>query len=236
MQTTEHILDMNGKWYRETRNRVELEVGDALARAVATNISVDFRRLVDVPGYGPINVRFESAGDSWWTLPIRSINFNTGFKVVDGIFIPTFAISERMEVLWEQPETDHTLAIVCVFHVSNSSDGPYVVHMYLYAMDVDGRAYRMPLANLYEHCEFCLGPYNQNSESAVSVILETLNQFSKSPWNSADLYDRNDQIKTAQFFRFSPSENGFTTLPVATVDWRVLCDKVSTPQLKNILL
>ena len=42
--------------------------------------------------------------------------------------------------------------------------------------------------------------------------------------------------RSQQFFRFQPTNETFTTLPIAAADWTTLCDKVSTDILERVVL
>ena len=73
------------------------------------------------------------------------------------------------------------------------------------------------------------GPATPRAE-CVTVSLE---QFRKSKWN-ADLMRTVE--RSQQFFRFSPTNETFTTLPIEAADWTTLCDKVSTDIMERVVL
>jgi hypothetical protein len=104
---------------------------------------------------------------------------------------------------------------------------------WLFACDGHHRSYRLPLPNLHDDCLLCTGSFADEYPSAAEGITASLEQFRKSKWN-ADLMRTAEQSQ--KFFRFQPTNETFTTLPIEAADWTTLCDKVSTEIAERIVL
>jgi hypothetical protein len=91
----------------------------------------------------------------------------------------------------------------------------------------------LPLPNLHDDCLVCTGQFPDQYKSASEAVNASLEQFRKSKWN-ADLLQGLE--RSQQFFRFQPTNETFTTLPIAAADWTTLCDKVATDILERVVL
>jgi len=243
---SQFIISDSGVFYREDITRREIVPGDAFQRAFTTNIVSTCRNLLELPSHGPVHMVYEQMQQTWhFSVPMESINFRTTFKAIgkddkykDQLY-PTFAPKEssetQLEIEWNRAAAmanqDATMRIRFLVQVKPDSRNPdaYYAHdHYLFAFDGRGVAYRLPIANLFDTCQVCMGSYDSKSTTAMGAVIQALRQFRSASWN-ADLFKSSDTIW--KFVRFKALEKGFETQPIIGA-WTTMCEKVAPPQLK----
>ena len=243
MNTTQFVIDLSGRFYRETIDRSPIDPGDALLKALSASApAVKLKNLFVMPGCGPVSVSIESGGRQYWTVPLTEIVFRSTFKAVTTESGPEMYPSFQKEgpnlsIAWNIAEAiagKETPAIRFVAQVVLSGGLYYVEKQHIYALSTDGNAYIMPMANVYNSGEICAGDYNSQSETAAGAVEKAIAQFRSAPYNR-DLYESAYESLTAKFFHFKPLQTGFQTLPIVG-DWWRLCEKVSVPLLKYVIL
>lgn len=228
------VIEGDGRMFREETHRSEVEPGDAFQRALTSDITVRLRNFIELPEYGFCHVVADSHGPSqWWSIPMPTLNFRTTFATKDGIMYPTFLPAGQTE----------TPVLEIPWSIFDAFDGQaepmylrFVVQLkpvgaqwcandhYLYALDRRKGCWRLPIANLYDTCQVCMGEYISTAPSAYDSVQKALAQFRRASWNS-DLFYNRDTI--SDFVRFKPLEKGFETLPIRGA-WANSCAKVST--------
>lgn len=239
---TQFIISDDGTFYREETTLRQIIPGDAFQRAFTTNIVTTSRNLVELPSHGLVHMVHELTAGVWhFSVPMETINFRTTFKPIttekhkDQLY-PTFAAKEStdtiMEIEWNRAAAmasqDVAMRIRLLVQVKMHGDGYYAYDHYLFAFDGRGVAYRLPIANLFDTCQICMGKYDAISSTAMGSVILALRQFRSASWN-ADLFRNSDNVW--KFIRFKALEKGFETQPIIGA-WTTLCEKVSTPQLK----
>ncbi len=243
-ERTQFIINQEGRIFREYRKIDEINPGDALQRAFTINVVTTARNLMELPGYGPLHVVHQQSENCiHFSVPMETINFRSTFKAItadegykDQLY-PTFANKDSsepiIEIEWNRADAmikqDATMRIR--FHVMvkpSGTDQWSVVDHYLYAFDGRGVAWRLPIANLYDTCQVCMGVYNSASPTALGALHKALAQFRMAPWNSDLFYNAETVWK---FIRFKALEKGFHTQPILA-PWTTLCAKVSIAYLK----
>jgi len=245
MNESRFVIDTQGRVFLEHFERSEIEPGDALQKAFTTNVVTTARNFMELPGHGPIHVVHQQSDSTLHiSVPLETINFRTTFKAIkedDGYkdqFYPTFAHKDSgepiLEMEWNRADAmlkqDATMRIRFHLLIRPSSNGDqWLCHdHYLYAFDGRGVAWRLPLGNLYETCQVCMGQYNSTSPTVLEAVQKAIHQFRTAPWNS-DLFYQGDTIW--KFIRFKSVDNKFHTQPILA-PWTTLCTKVSTALLK----
>jgi hypothetical protein len=105
---------------------------------------------------------------------------------------------------------------------------------WLFAFSKDNNGYRLPLPNLHDECSICTGEFDDSYDTALGGIVASLEQFNQSKWNS-DLM--RTVAQSQKFFRFRPTNETFTTLPIEAADWTTLCgERVSTAIMDRVIL
>lgn len=242
-ETMEFYINLEGRIFREYRQRKEIDPGDALQRVFTTNIVTTTRNFMELPGYGPIHVVQQQADQTLHiSVPLETINFRTTFKAItadegfkDQLY-PTFAVKNSpepiLEIEWNRADAmikqDATMRIR--FHVMVKPHGEQwtAYDHYLYAFDGRGVAWRLPIANLFNTCQVCMGEYSSLSPTVLGAVQKALAQFRIAHWNADLFQNQNDVWK---FIRFKALEKGFHTQPIL-VPWTTMCEKVSTAYLK----
>lgn len=242
-EKTQFMITTEGRIFRHYQQIEEIDPGDALQRAFTTNVVTTTRDLLELPGYGPIHlVAQQQENKLHFSVPLETINFRTTWKAIaadegykDQLF-PTFADKNSaepiIEIEWNRADAmlkqDATMRIRFHIIVQPDSGGWAAVDHYLYAFDGRGVAWRLPIANLFNTCQVCMGTYSSQSPTALGAVHKALAQFRTAPWNADLFYNANDVWK---FIRFKALDKGFNTQPIVG-PWTTMCNKVSTTLLK----
>ena len=231
METTEIILRENGTLTERVIRERDLNAGPAVLAALTESVTRSVRQVLRLPEWGAVHASV-GLDDTLWTVVLDRLPLATRFRLVADVLVPAFAAESDLELslVWQVPR-DMRLAFVVR---TESEEGEVVIHQnYLFACDTRNRAYRLPLPNLFDDCKVCTGEFARTHPSGAAAVAASVEQFRASPWN-ADLMPAIE--RSQQCFRFQPTNESFTTLPIATADWTTLCDKVSTAVSERIVL
>ena len=231
METTEIILRDNGTLTERVIRERDLAPGPAVLDALTERVTRTVRNLLRLPDWGVVHASI-GLKDTLWTVAIDRIPLHARFRLINGVLVPAFASATDLELplVWHAP-AEVRLAFVVRTEFANECvrvDGNW-----LFACDRDNRGYRLPLPNLHDDCLICTGNFDDRYDSGAACVAASLEQFRKSKWN-ADLMRTIE--RSQQCFRFQPTNDTFTTLPIAVADWTTLCDKVSTPIMERVIL
>lgn len=238
---TQFVIEADGQIFREDINRIAVDPGDALQRAFTTGICTRVRNIMEIPGYGMAHMVYEADQvTQHWSIPMEKINFRTTFRANEnGELYPTFAAANQtvepiIEIEWDKAQAmsgqESTMNIRFIALVKATGEQWYVVDHYLYAFDGRKTCYRLPIANLYDTCQICMGEYRSTANTALESVQKALAQFRTASWNSDLFYNESDIQK---FIRFKPLEKGFQTLPIKS-GWTTSCQKIATAYLKFV--
>jgi hypothetical protein len=100
----------------------------------------------------------------------------------------------------------------------------------------DQRGFQLPLPNLYDNCNLCMGVFNGEGQDAQSAFTLALKQFRTSHWN-ADLFNSDKRNFSGKMFRFKPVADKFEQVHVA--DWSnysFRCENATVNLLRNAML
>jgi len=231
METTEIILRENGALMERVIKERELDASQSVLGALTDDVTRDQRNVLNLPDWGRVHV---SVGlhDTLWTVAIRKIPLHARFRLINQVLVPAFASATDLELplVWQAPPE---VRLAFVIRLESDETGIRIGGNWLFACDADQRGYRLPLPNLHDDCLLCTGSFPDRYPSAAEGIAASLEQFRKSKWN-ADLMRTVE--RSQQFFRFQPTNETFTTLPIAADDWTTLCDKVSINIMERVVL
>jgi hypothetical protein len=231
METTEIILRENGTLAERIITERELEAGPAVLDALTEGVTRELRHVLTLPDWGPVHA---SVGltDTVWTVAINRIPLHTRFQLIDQVLVPVFTPAPDLELplVWQAPAA---VRLAFVIRMEEETAGVRITGNWLFACDAERRGYRLPLPNLHDDCLLCTGQFRDEYPSASEAVSASLEQFRKSKWN-ADLLQGLE--RSQQFFRFQPTNETFTTLPIAAADWTTLCTKVATDILERVVL
>jgi len=229
MQTTEIILKENGTLTERVIRERDLDAGQAVLDALTEGVTRTLRNVLPVPGWG---VAHASVGlhDTIWSVPIDRIPLHARFRLINGVLVPAFGSATDLELplTWRAPAE---VRLVFAVRTECSEGCARIAANWLMAFDSNRRGYRLPLPNLHDDCLICTGGFPDRHDSCAGCLAASLEQFSMSRWN-ADLMRTIE--RSQQFFRFQPTDESFTTLPIGATDWTTLCDKVSTATTERI--
>lgn len=243
---TQHVIDAEGRIFRETFTRMEVDPGDSFQRAFTTGLVSRMRNIIELPGYGPCHVVLEH--DSliqYWSVPLATINFRTTFQATKkddkdpGELFPTFGPKDSkeptLEIEWsladamvQQDEQMNLRFMVMVHQDRNQTYHTPKEGCFLYAFDGRKSCWRLPIANLYDTSQVCMGEFSSASPTSLGVVHKALAQFRSATWNS-DLFYDSDAVR--RFIHFRPEGTSFKTLPILS-PWTTFCQKISTATLK----
>jgi hypothetical protein len=135
-----------------------------------------------------------------------------------------------MPLVWRAPAE---VRLVFVVRTEMMGDCVAINGNWLFALNQDHNGYRLPLPNLHDECTICTGEFESGYDTAQAALIASLKQFDQSKWNS-DLM--RTVAQSQKFFRFQPTNETFTTLPIEAKEWTSLCDKVSSAILDRVIL
>ena len=231
METLEIILRDNGTLTERTIRERDLDVGPAVLAALTAGATRNLRHVLALPDALAVHA---SVGltDTLWTVRLDRLPLLTHFRLIADMLVPSFATPTDLELplVWHAPET---VRLAFVVRTTGADEGVTIDGNWLFACDENQRGYRLPLPNLFEDCKVCTGQFQDTYDSGAACVTASLEQFRKSQWN-ADLMRTVE--RSQQFFRFQPTNETFTTLPIAAADWTTLCDKVSSDILERVVL
>lgn len=231
MEHTEIIIRDNGtlteRIIRERDLQAEAEVLDALT----ADVTRKQRNVLPIPGWGRAHANV-GLSDTLWSVPIDRLPLKARFRVINGVLVPMFASLTDLEMpmVWQAPKE---VRLVFVVRTESSEDSVVVCGNWLFAFNADGNGFRLPLPNLHDECTICTGQFESRYPSAQAGVIASLEQFNQSKWNS-DLMTT--VAESQKFFRFRPTNETFTTLPIEATDWTTLCAKVSTAVMDRVIL
>lgn len=240
------VIDVDGKIFRQTTTKDEIDPGAALAMAFAKGVKTKIRGICEIPGYGVANACIEQeTGHQYWSLEINEIVFKTSFRTVEvkeghRELVPDFKVtsSEEISIPWDKnaamASQGSDLHIMFMAHIKPGVSTFQCGKNYLVAMDAKGATYRLPTSNVYNHGELCCGSFSSTSMTAAGSFRLALDQFRAAPWN-ADLTTSTNYEHISNFFHFKPMEKGFQTMPIKG-KWQTACQKISTPIFANVVV
>ena len=231
METIEIILRENGTLAERVIRERELDAGQAVLDALTDGVTRELKNVLALPDWGRVHASV-GLNDTLWTVVINHIPLHARFRLTNQVLVPAFASATDIEMplVWQAPES---VRLAFAVRTESEDEGMRVVGNWLFACDADHRAYRLPLPNLHDDCLICTGSFPDRYDSAGEAIAASLEQFRKSKWN-ADLMRTIE--RSQKFFRFQPTNETFTTLPIEAADWTTLCDKVSTDIMERVVL
>jgi len=99
---------------------------------------------------------------------------------------------------------------------------------YLFALDANKVAWKLPLPNIFEDGAVCMGRFDGGAESIQAAFALALGQFYNSAWNS-DLNSSQTSQKAGSMFMFKPTETSVEQVPMdESTHWSNLCTKIAT--------
>lgn len=243
METRSFRIDGEGRFFSEVLYSQEIEVTDAVAKAFQQGQLLTLHNVGSITTEDGtkhfLHVKHDtSTGWSYWTVQLTCLHINSAFRTIgegkDAFLSPKFrhgGSDPVMSVPWYPGAMDEkgVLPIVTLVISVKSSDLSSG-KQYLFAFDVKGNAYKMPMSNLYDTCELCCGQFDSYGSDQIDCVRKALEQFRKGAWN-ADLYSESLEESTKNFFRLHPEKEGFSTMPIVG-SWTKWCVKVSTPTVK----
>jgi hypothetical protein len=242
---TKFIIDAEGRFWREDTTIYDIEPGDQLQKAFTSGIVSRIRNVLNLPGHGHCHVVHElDSNTQHWSIPMNTINFKTTFGSLETEkwgkeLFPTFKANNDtehplIEIEWNKDEAmskqESQMNIRFVVQIRPYDNEWHAVDHYLYAFDGRNTAWRLPIANLYETAQVCMGDYNSRGATVVKVLEKAIAQLRTASWNS-DLFYDTDSVQ--KFVHFKPLEKGFQTLPIEGA-WTKQCQKVVTAYLKFV--
>jgi len=231
MEKIEIILRENGTLTERTTRERDLQAEDDVLDALTADVTRKQRNVMLIPEWG---VAHANVGlyDTVWTVPIDRLPLKARFRLLNGVLVPMFASTTDLEMplVWRPPAE---VRLAFVVRTDRADDRANVLGNWLFALNQDRNGYRLPLPNLHDECTLCTGEFEPSYETDQAAIIASLKQFELSKWNS-DLM--RTVAQSQKFFRFQPTNETFTTLPIEAKDWTSLCDRVSSAILDRVIL
>lgn len=166
------------------------------------------------------------------TVEVPHITLNANFEAVDGLILPKFVKKDAIPSLplrpqWVPPSGCRVRFLVQITALQVSD-------CYLVAFDADGKAFRLPLPNIFEDCKVCMGGFENRAPNIHRLVNQAVDQFFGSPWNT-DLLDDDKLRQCRELFRWK-AEGDQLVQQLPTDNWSKLCEKVAPATLDKFTL
>lgn len=230
-QTTEHIVDAQGKLKRRVITEAEIVIQDDIIAQFVANTTVkcpDFHHW----DLGQLHLATRG-GIVFTTLWIPYLTMRAPFRLANKLMVPQFQSREDpiMTLKWEPPDDMRLCFCMSVTLPTGVDQGFGCNYHYLFATDKAKAAYRLPLPNLYDDCRICMGTDSPITGGTLTeCVSRCLDIFQAAQWGSHLL----KSLENSQaFFKFDPKNDGFN--PVYPADWKALTIKVANDMTSNVL-
>lgn len=169
---------------------------------------------------------------------LRHLNISTQYKIgknkiLTPVFLPPADKPGAADHLpafvgrWVPPFSMRLMYAARIYELGSGRPHTSYNHgCFLIAWDEGGRAFRLPLPNLFDNCDMCTGQFNGSGDSIQEAFSKACEQMSRSEWNS-DLLDNSRLVGSEKMFRFEPGEGADMVSVPFTEDWKKLCPKVA---------
>lgn len=226
----EYVISPTGGIVIRNIQETDIRLGDNALSELNAKSPRRLANLDDIPNWGRVGVTTVGA-HNFYTVWINRIPMNARFRLLEGVMVPQFNSSTDplMTLVWDPRHLD--LKLKMLIRITREGNADVV---WLFAYDSQGKAWRLPLANVYEDCKLCTGQYDSYSDTHLGVVRKVLTQFEQGNWNK-DLWDGVEQ--THRFFRWAPKNDQFEVLPPSpdgTV-WTTLCKKVAHQFMEYVI-
>ncbi|HEV2695858.1 MAG TPA: hypothetical protein VG347_23415, partial [Verrucomicrobiae bacterium] len=223
MEKIEIVLRDNGTLTERTIRERDLRAEGEVLDALTADVTRQQRNVMTIPDWGLAHANV-GLSDTIWSVPIDRLPLKARFRLINGVLVPMFASTTDLEMplVWRPPTE---VKLVFVVRTELMGDLTAVQGNWLFALNADKNGYRLPLPNLHDECTICTGEFETGYDTDQAAIIASLKQFDQSKWNS-DLM--RTVAQSQKFFRFQPTNETFTTLPIDSKEWTGLCDKVSS--------
>lgn len=182
-----------------------------------------------------ISATIGGSQDICWCMVLNSLLIETNYAAsADGTWIyPQFVdrALPKFRLKWIVPGNMRlVLAVHCDVYGA-------ILASYLVAFDNAGRAYQLPISNIYKDCKLCTGSFTPKSHTVVDVLQASIDQLNNSNWQG-DLYEAHLLKKTQALFAFRGEGKEFIQVwdTAAGVDWTPYATKVATEFITNRVL
>jgi hypothetical protein len=218
---SELTMTEDGAITRRTVTEEVIDAGESVIESISTTITRKAQNVFEVPGWGPVNLAINVEG-CYYSMRLNKLPLKANFKIHEGILYPKFSASKEpvISMVWTPP-TDMKLVMLILMHPDSGK--VFFEYQWIFAFDLGGRAYRLPLGNLFDDAKLCTGSMENVHPTAQAVFVASLEQLERSQWQG-DL-DRSPE-STQKMFRFKPVDAGFEQQPSIGA-WSSLCLKIS---------
>lgn len=164
---------------------------------------------------------------------IRELHLNTRYKLwADGHLRPHYALDAnesfpKFTAKWIVPDNMKLIYSAALANKIDhwKADNNHRCHLMAFKEKV---AYRLPLPNLYDNGDICMGMFNGIGKTVAEAFTQSYDQFKKSEWN-ADLLDNSRQIGSDVMFKFDALEKTIeSVIHPDGFEWWKSCPKLST--------
>lgn len=227
-QKTEILILPDGKIIQRSIIETEKNIGHDVIERFSSGVVRSFPNVFSVEGR-PVEAFIEEGENGYFSTRVTKIPLKAPFKIEEGILYPKFSATNEpvFPMEWITPDEMWLQLIVKCYTRERKT---FIHTIWLIALDKENRAYRLPLANLFEDGRICIGDILNERVSAQDAVSAVWEQIKNSVWNG-DLDMNPDEAKS--MFRFKALADGFEQLPPLS-HWKELCRVIAPPILKII--
>jgi hypothetical protein len=233
MNITRFLIEPEGI-FKEVTTRTPIQVEDSLVACLYERSILKCWLLDRIPGFGNVSATITQRNALLTVFPPSlTLNVTIGLlpDLEDGskVCTPSF---EKNGILckleWTPPRG---MRVGFSSQIAMSSGA--IDKCWLYAVDDANRFRLLPLPNVFDGADVCMGEYSAGGP-VLDAFRSALNQFQSSPWN-ADLLNDRRREGCKKLFTFKVVKDGFEQLPVPN-NWADHCPIVGNDTLATRVL
>ncbi len=241
MNNKEYIIKPTGEVILRTITETELDASGKIMEIAKRHHQSTFKNVAELKSGNVVHVSVIGTVQFYVTIGLTALRFQCPFsKTGEGILSPSFRAeegSQEMDLVWTMGDAiskSYPMRMFLLLQITKRSDGSFETgKQYFFAMNSSGNKWRLPVSNVYDHCELCAGSYPVD-KTLIGTAQQCFDQFYNSKWNS-DL-SKSSEDNTEKVFRFKLTNDSIQTIAASVKDWTKCCLKVANSELDQAIV
>lgn len=202
-------LAPDGRVYHQKTIFRDLGDQSAVLDSIGGQLPVDIGMAFKLPNGLPVGIQRKNRNIFMYTA-MPALKLNTVWRPYgkDPVKMMLVGISEaetdiQASYLWTPPETMKVWLVVVFAYTGQKEMNDYGFNSAYLVASGNKKFYRLPLPNLYEHCQICMGTKAYTAKDTwQDRYIEAYEQFWNSPWNT-DMREKHKAEHTTAMFQFN---------------------------------
>lgn len=218
----EHIISDDGKVVRRTVTESALRITDDAFQTLVAGSPTKIKWVyndpktlcMDLTVKGPLTLAI-----AW----LYQLKLKAPFRLVNNVLVPVF--DSKVDPVMAIPFYPHAgCSMACITSCQWGGGGYQTVQVYFLMRDARLNYWLPPMPNLYEDGRVCHGTFAfRDKTSLLEICQQSIQMIEEADWNN---HLHKPVEKTQAFFRFTPKNDGFETVPCP--DWATHCTKIAS--------